>query len=47
VEDVVAAEAGPATVDDGVNDAFGGGQVGTPVKFEHVADLKFKFNNVD
>jgi len=46
VEDVVASEAGPATVDDGVNDAFGGRQVGTPVKFEHVADLKSEYNEI-
>jgi hypothetical protein len=47
VEDVVAAEAGPATVDDGVNDAFGGGQVGAPVELEHVADLKSEYNEVN
>jgi len=40
VQEVVSSEPGASTVDDRVDNVLGGGQVGAPVKFEHVTDLQ-------
>ena len=44
VQEVVSSESGASAVDDRVDNVLRGGQVCTPVKFEHVADLRMMFN---
>ena len=45
VQKVISSEPGASAVDDRVDNVLSGGQVGAPIKFEHVADLQIMLKN--